>query len=115
VSHVTNVILTFQGYERRGCPRIPDPAWPRDPIVKINAWLGERNLGVITEADTEKAGGTKGFEAVLFWGGFNYLPLEEFLGFIGSLPWLEPENVQVFVKPQHADRFELYTRPTPRP
>jgi len=56
-----------------------------------------------------KWGGTKEPQATLLAGAFNYLDDSALLGFVASLTWVEPENVQVFIKSEWNHRFESWT------
>ena len=53
-------------------------------------------------------GGTKGLEACICIGAFNYFPLEVFLLYLQkNIDWEDPENIQVMVQRQDDNRFVL--------
>jgi hypothetical protein len=61
----------------------------------------------LSELDHTKCGGTKYFEAQVWWGGFNRLPLAEFVEYCRTLPWLYPEDVQIIVQEEGDDHFRI--------
>ena len=113
VSHVDNVILSFS---------ITEDETPEDEngqsryvlMDQINAWLRE-NAGQRQEFGPELGylhgsyGGAKCLETPLYIAAFNYLPESEFMDFLRSLPWREPDEVQVITKRQHEDVFVVLT------
>lgn len=70
-----------------------------------------RNQGLrkITDAPAYDAwGGTKVPEVDVWAAAFNYIAPQLVLDRISSIQWKEPENVQVFIQDQDADRFDIY-------
>lgn len=97
MSIVTNVILLS-----RACDWEDNEA---DMLPALNAhfnpWAGFKPL------DPQTVGGTKGFEANALVGAFNYLILDDLITHLRTLPWREPEHVQLLVKEPHDERFRL--------
>lgn len=118
MSNVTNVILSI-GHEDE-CLDVEPQVVPYGllraivgeykPIREINQWLQERGRGTFGDQITAAnvAGGTKGFEARVFVGAFNYLADEEFIDFVLTRRWRYPESVQLFMKCHDEQRFTLY-------
>jgi hypothetical protein len=52
-------------------------------------------------------GGSKYLECELAIGAFNYLNLEGLILYLRTLKWKSPESVQLMVRKDQADRFEL--------
>jgi len=104
MSLVTNVVLSFSiGEEQKN----------EDTFIlvgAINDWLVSQH-GQRFGVDADRvAGGSKHLETPLYIAAFNYLFIEDFLRFVFSLPWEEPENVQVFIQGQDEDRFTVYDK-----
>ena len=107
MSVVTNVILTFailEDEDRENHYTIVD---------KINEWMekeyGQTFNGNLWEVGNEAVGGAKNIETPLYIAAFNYLDTEGFVEHLKGLPWLEPENVQMFIQEQDDERFTVYT------
>lgn len=47
-------------------------------------------------------------EIPLYMGAFNHLDLEGLIDHMKELEWEEPENVQLMVKVQESDKFEIF-------
>ena len=105
MSNVTNVLLSFSVMEEKV------QGWDSDsPYIlmnTINAWLMERSYGAFGQDVDHVSGGHKHLETPLYAAGFNYFNLDDFLNMLRTLPWKEPENVQVFVQEQDEDKFRL--------
>jgi hypothetical protein len=52
-------------------------------------------------------GGSKNMEAPLYAGAFNYLPLDELMAFLRTVPWSQPDEVQLIVNAQHDTRWRV--------
>lgn len=110
MSHVDNVILAFSILEdsRAGGPGKPDE-WPI--MDQVNAWLNEhasrQRFGNELSFFESAYGGGKFLEAPMFVAAFNYLPEQAFLEFLRTLPWKYPREVQVIIRRQHDDLFEI--------
>jgi hypothetical protein len=99
MSYVDNVILSWSILENED-----------ERISEINAWMRDNAGGqqfVDVTAHPEAYGGAKYLETTLLMGAFNYMPEEEFLQFLRTLPWRDPTDVQYIVKRQESDRFEI--------
>jgi hypothetical protein len=104
MSHVDNVILSFSILE----DSIELDEWPI--MDTINAWLRDhcgQEFGPDVCSVKAAYGGCKVLETPLFIAAFNYLPEWEFIAFLHTLPWEHPDEVQVLVKRQHDDLFEI--------
>lgn len=90
MSYVTNVILTCSFFDEEN--------------IKI---LNEKvaKLPGVSFAPTLKSTGTKGLECVVCVGAFNYLPIDDLVSAIQSVPWKGPQWVQLFIQDQNEDRF----------
>jgi hypothetical protein len=111
MSHVDNVILAFSILE--DSIELDDPSEPEMWTIMdtINAWLRDNCRGQEFGPDVSSVGaaygGNKVLETPLFIAAFNYLPESEFIAFLHTLPWEHPDEVQVLVKRQHDDFFEI--------
>ena len=106
MSVVTNIILSFSIGEEE----YADNAYV---LMKyVNEFLIANHhhpLGACLDGWSKCAcvGGEKNLETPVFVGAFNYFDSEDFVGFLKTLPWLEPECVQVFIQKQEEDIFTL--------
>jgi len=105
MSLVTNIVFSFSIGEHS---REIDGEYYYFLMDDINKWLSERNYGKFGVDADKISGGTKCLETPLFVAAFNYFDIEDFLEFLSSLQWKEPENVQVFVKGQEENIFTLF-------
>jgi len=78
--------------------------------------IGEVNEGInqrpFISVDSEKLppgwyGGSKMLETPLYVGAFNYFQEEQFIEHLRKIKWAEPECVQLIIKRQNDDRFEI--------
>ena len=92
MSHVDNVILAFEESDSA------------DLIARINGWLDEnayhQSFGPSLKSVDAAYGGSKVLEADLYVAAFNYFPEAKFLEFLRTLPWTQPQLVQVMIKRQ---------------
>lgn len=109
MSHVDNVILSFSILEDSIESEREADRWPI--MDQVNEWLREHVSGQSFKPELssfhEAYGGRKVLETPLFVAAFNYLPEEDFLAFLKTLPWQYPEEVQFIVKRQHDELFEI--------
>lgn len=84
------------------------------PLVnQINEWLSARqDFWHLTSVEEHFCCG-KHPQVLVYGGGFNYFPEEEFAAFVMSLPWRYPENVVLLVNPE--DGPTRVIRPTDEP
>lgn len=104
MSVVSNIILSFSIMEDF---REEDD---KDVIIlmdDVNDWLTERGKGTFGGDVNDVLGGTKHLETPVYVAAFNHFDIEAFIAFIKTLPWREPENVQLFVKGQEENKFAL--------
>ena len=47
---------------------------------------------------SEYTGGSKHPQVLVYGGGFNHLPLDEFESDVKAAPWEEPGNVRIWIK-----------------
>ncbi len=52
-------------------------------------------------------GGSKVLETPLYVGAYNHLDLDGLIEHVKDIDWIEPENVQLIVKSQDSDKFEI--------
>lgn len=83
MSSVTDVILL--------CAGLDDVAWER---VKPSAMV---------RVD-QHAGGSKGFEAAMYVGAFNYFGYQEFLDSVDEVDWILEERLCLITRSEHSDR-----------
>ncbi len=74
-------------------------------ISELNKFFEGRNgFSLVPDLD----GGTKGFEPVLYSGGFNYLDLAGLKLAIAKIRWDAPNWVQLIYMQDDEDRFSLW-------
>lgn len=99
MSYVTNVLLhigTLEDEEAR--------------MAEVNRFLEARHGGLVSlQSSGDWYGGTKGFEASLWVGAFNYLDREGFLRHLLTVAWEYPDEVQVIWCGQDDDVFSIVT------
>jgi len=101
MSEVTNLILTCSSAEKE--------IVIRNEIEKFK----NRNLSIsIVSVDNDMLpkgwyGGTKYLESIIFLGAYNYLDLENFIKHLKLIQWEYPESVQLIVRKENEDRFEM--------
>ena len=62
-----------------------------------------------TRLDEESGwGGSKYPEVVLFGGAFNHLRTDTLQEFLAALPWKWPDEAQLFIQRQNADKWAVY-------
>lgn len=106
MSHITNVILTFSIMEDFH-DTFDDGEAIYDLMNSINTWLsenGHRSFG----HSAGRVSGDRYLETPLYIAAFNYLRIDAFMAMLSSLPWKEPENVQLFIEDQDDDKFQLF-------
>ena len=110
MSEVTNLIISFSiGEDETSRINEVNLFFNNGRGFKINSadfeegtnWLGKENR-------KRWYGGTKMLETPLYVGAFNHLDLEGLIEHMKELEWEEPENVQLIVKLQEADKFEIF-------
>ena len=89
MSEVTNLLLAFSILEDSDA-RVAD----------VDGWLvGNEQLALKSVWENgECCGGSKRTDAPLYAGAFNYLPLREFLAFLRTVRWSQPDEVQVILR-----------------
>ena len=109
MSEVTNLIISFSiGEDETSRINEVNLFFNNGLGFKINSadfeegsnWLGKENR-------KRWYGGTKMLETPLYVGAFNHLDLEGLIEHMKEIEWEEPENVQLIVKLQEADKFEI--------
>ncbi len=104
MSVVTNTILSFKAGED----------FEEDKITAVNTFF--RGKGFVN-ADPDKDdgvgvrpgwyGGTKCLETPMYVGAFNGLDLECLVAHLRTIPWENPECVQLIVKEQEDEIFRI--------
>jgi hypothetical protein len=100
MSRVTNVILTAH----------VGPLDGSDPeIDSVNRFLQNKESGGFGQfvEVSAKAGGTKHMECRVYLSAFNHADTKVILHAIDQAPWRDREMVQVFVKEQGEEVFQL--------
>jgi len=110
MSLVTNAILAYGSGEHE--PEDQGP-WV-DIINKFSDGTTCEGQGFVGVEDTrvhgenwDWYGGHKRLECYLAIAAFNYLDLTALVRHLRSLPWYHPEDVQLFIKREVDDRFQL--------
>lgn len=109
MSVVTNLIISFSVLEDE-----------KSRIGEVNAFFNNGRGFKINSADFEEEeswpekgsgkrwyGGSKILETPLYIGVYNHLDLEGLVAYMKTIEWEEPENVQLIVKEQGADKFKI--------
>lgn len=100
MSTVTNVILAFS---------IMEEDHEGILLARVNEYFSANELGRgFVPLASDSLGGTKALECPTFVGAFNCLGLLDFLAHLRTLPWLEPEFVQVFACRQDDECYALF-------
>lgn len=110
MSLVTNLILTCSCCDEPE-DRDDTAGYPRG-LAFVHAWCTheDRHYGLKWPKHIDNvSGGCKHLECGAWAWGANYLHLDEFLEVIQRAPWERPDEVQVFVKEQEADRFSVFS------
>lgn len=99
MSVVTNAILHMSNMERE-----------EDRLNDVNKFFPPET-GFVDVDDpklpTGWYGGTKMLEAPLALGAFNHLDLEGLITHLKSIPWEEPQEVQLIVQEQEDEKFRI--------
>lgn len=101
MSYVTNTILSFSIMEDEEAM-----------ISLVNKYFsdgayGQTQMGFIYPPGYGWYGGCKALERPTFVAAFNYMAEDEFLKHLRSLPWKEPEWVQVMLCRQNDEEYEM--------
>lgn len=103
MSHVSNVILSFSILEDE-----------KRVMREVNDYLEKEENQRFESADFKVGGkfwygGHKVLETPLWLGAFNYLHIGSLLKFMRGVQWEYPDEVQLIVKDQDSDLFEILT------
>lgn len=107
MSFVWNVMLSFSNEEfwrddeenaRERC----------DALDHVNKLLPAGCKLVDLTKPTFKEGVGYGMEANVYGGGFKHFDVAGFIAIVAAQKWQNPDNVQVFLKAETDDRFEVY-------
>jgi hypothetical protein len=82
-------------------------------IEQVNRYFQRPEFGIATNLVAVDSptlpqgwyGGNHIFEASLYVGAFNYFDLKAFITYLKSLPWHDPDWVQLIVKDQEDVKF----------
>ncbi len=108
MSVITNLILSFSISEDE-----------QSRVGEINTFFNNGRGFKLVSADFEREladdyyeaktwyGGSKYLETPLFVGAYNHLDIDGLIDHLKSVNWEEPENVQLILKTQDADKFEI--------
>ena len=79
-------------------------------LDRLNAWFAERRpTRLLDNTDADAAwGGGKAPQVRVDAGAFNFFPTDEFMAYLGTLPWEYPESVQLFVNEERDARFAVH-------
>ena len=101
MSNVTNLLLHIGMLEDE-----------KAKIQEVNAYFEQRQVRPLISLDDEHLprgwyGGDKYLECRLYVGAFNYLYLDEFIEHLKTITWEEPEALQLMVKEERDDLFQV--------
>jgi hypothetical protein len=99
VSVVTNLIFAHHHEDDALVAQVHD--W-----FELNAYTEGARLVDVNDAPLRSH---RVFEQHTLVGAFNHFDLDGFVKFVRSLPWAEPENVQIIVREQHDARYRIIT------
>jgi hypothetical protein len=99
VSSVTDIILIL------GCGEEKADRNTRS----LNSWLREHSHSPaeLTKVDDHVIGG-KAFQAEMYIAAVNYMDKDEFLAEFKGYDWEMSQEVQLWIKEEHEDRFRIY-------
>lgn len=107
MSHVATVMLSLGLLEEVELPNGTDYV----PLIeeRVNPWLmgPPYPRGQLNDLCPHFGGG-KAPQVCVYGGAFNYLDIPAFLDFIASLPWEDPDRIQVFINDEHDEDFTVY-------
>ena len=96
MSHVTDVIITCSVMDEDKTWSLNAMLETRDDLAESGAWLNRVD---------DKAAGSKAMQAAVLIGAFGYLDIDKFVEAVRAHPWYCPEDVQIFMKDEHEDKF----------
>ncbi len=102
MSRVTNIILTTSARD--------EP----EAIQHLNNWVDDKHGPCCLFVDAKDSAGDKHLECGIYLGAFNHMDLESFVFAVGSAPWEDPKQVQLFVREEDDEEFRhigLWERP----
>jgi hypothetical protein len=104
MSRVTNLILSFStGENEEKCMSVVNSYQYRNITLNL--------VSIDYNKNVEKGycwyGGTKFMEANLYVGAFNHFDLDDFVAFLKTVKWEEPEDVQLIVKEEWETKFRI--------
>lgn len=105
MSWVTDIILIFNHFE--DCVEHDDGRDTHPLVDQINDWLSARDKGTLACLDCH-AGGRHPMTANVYGGAFNGFDVEGFLAMLRSLPWREPQHVQVLTQDEGEYELSLF-------
>jgi len=78
-------------------------------MEKVNEWLnsGDHQFGEMKRIDRE-AGGTRGFERVVWAAGFNFFDMWQFAAFLKTIEWRYGRPPSLLYCGQEDDKFEVW-------
>lgn len=93
MSKVTDIILTT----------------PADfNVAELNAYLARKHTGTQLVEVGGRAVGSKYFGRYVSVAAVNHLDHSEFLELFHSLPWQEPEKIQLLMRAEDQNRFDIH-------
>lgn len=101
MSKVTDLILT--------CSSAENEIIIKNEIEKFKNRDNSINIVSIDDDKLPKGwyGGTKYLESIIFIGAYNYLDTVSFVKHLKLINWEYPESVQLIIKDEDEDRFEM--------
>ncbi len=105
MSNVTNAILSFNLSDEHNVSVDAINA------IFVNGLRVQRGFVSVDDPSLPSAwyGGSKMLETPILIAAFNHVNTDDILAHLRTLPWRYPEDVQLMVKRQESDRFEILT------
>jgi hypothetical protein len=104
MSHVTDVIVTCSLLDKDKLPAVNE-YFRRKNIADGSdgtKYVALVDAGAAWDARSERMG--KALQACVWVGAFNYMDHRPFLGHLLTVPWRDPEAVQVFMNFENGER-----------
>jgi hypothetical protein len=106
MSGVTDVLLIFNVGEFFD-DALDDYLEEIPPLNYINDWLKSQGLKPLDNLDQHVNTG-RAMQACVYGGAFNRLEVNDFIEVVRAQDWKKPQNVQLLIQSEAAERFTLY-------
>ncbi len=105
LSRITDVILIFNVSELydedvEELAEVP-------VLVQLTAWFQSKGRGMLDNLDQHTIT-NRPMQACVYGGAYNFFEREEFVRVVRSLPWRQPQNVQLLTQGEEEQRFTVH-------